>query len=498
MSDPRPAIVVSVPGRSVAEAIAQVAEARAAGADAAELRLDRWSPGERARLSEMFPSPLPLVATLRSAREGGEGPDDPAERATELARLAEMPFRWIDLEYGRDRELASGFPPEERIGRIVSCHLRSSEFGEWPRRWLELSSVRGVGKLVVPASVPAALGEMVPRLLARRSDAVVVHTTGPSGPILRALSRRLGAALVFAALPEASGRPPVEPSQIPVDRLRPFLEADGDPPLFGVGGRPVAHSLSPAVHSDWMRAEGRVGLYLPLEFANDDEFLESIPLLAANGFRGLNVTQPFKTSAFEAATEAGPSAKACRAANCLTFRDGEVLAENTDLAAILRRLGELRASGRWDGGALAVIGAGGAARATLAAACLLSVRATVFARRGAAGRALAEEFGARSGESVPDERPSLVVHATGAGRAGAGPLDPGVGKALAGGSHVLDWVYKPDDPTVREAARSAGATYEDGWRLFVYQAAASYSLWWGEEPETGLIDRTIAEGGCTA
>jgi shikimate dehydrogenase/3-dehydroquinate dehydratase type I len=498
MSEPVPAIVVSLPARSVSEAIVEIAEARAAGADAAELRLDRWSREERARLPEIFPAPLPLLATFRSSREGGEGPDDPDERARELGRFAEMPFRWIDLEFARDLGLEPRLPPEERIGRIVSLHLQGSEFGEWTHRLIELSDVHGLGKLVVPASVPVALREIVPHLLARRDEPVVVLTTGPSGPILRALSRRLGAPLVFAALPEGRGKEAVEPSQIPVDRLRGFLAADGEPPLFAVAGRPVAHSLSPAVHSSWMRADGRAGLYVPLEFADDDEFLEALPLLASNGFRGLNVTHPFKAAAFEGASEAGPGAKSCRAANCLTLRDGEVVAENTDLVAILRRLEELRASGDWDGRMLAVLGAGGAARATLAAARLLSADATIFARRPGAADALAKEFGATVGRPAEGTRASLVVHATAVGRRGAQPLDLALRSVLAASTHVLDWVYRPEDPVVRDAARSAGATYEDGWRLFVYQAAASYSVWWGEELSPERISATIAEGGCAA
>jgi len=51
---------------------------------------------------------------------------------------------------------------------------------------------------------------------------------------------------------------------------------------------------------------------------------------------------------------------------------------------------------------------------------------------------------------------------------------------------------------VAEAARAAGATYEDGWRLFVYQAAASYALFWGQPPSDASVARAIEEGGCAA
>jgi len=496
MSGNRPLIVVTLPARTAADARSEVDEARAAGADVAEIRVDRWPPAERRRLHDLFPSELPLLATIRSAREGGDGPDDPAARAVELRRCAELPFRWIDLELDRDLPLATELPPADRLGRIISLHLSKDDLSRWSERLLALSGVDGIGKLVVPAGVSVALREIVPRLAQPRDEPVVVLTTGPSGPLLRALSRRLGAPIVFASLPERAERTAVEPSQIPVDRLRPFLDADGDAPLFSVVGRPVAHSQSPALHGAWMRSGRRDGLYVGLEFSSDEELLESIPLLAASGFRGLNVTHPFKRIAFEAATTAAPGATACGAANCLTLRDGEVIAENTDLAAIVRRLEELRGSERWDGHSLVVLGAGGAARATLAAARALSVTCTVCARRPAEARALAEEFGATYDEPDRTVGRSLVVHATSAGRADAGPLDPALAAAIGRGDHVLDWVYRPDRPVVADVAARAHASYEDGWRLFVYQAAASFAEWWGEEPADDAIAAALREGGC--
>jgi shikimate dehydrogenase len=327
---------------------------------------------------------------------------------------------------------------------------------------------------------------------------VAVLTTGGSGPILRALARRLGAPLAFASLPDRSERSAVEPSQVPVDRLRPFLYADGDAPLFAVAGRPVAHSQSPRVHSRWMAAAGHPGLYVPLEFADDAEFVESLPLLAEAGFRGLNVTHPFKAAAFEAATSAAPGAEAVRAANCLTLRNGEVLAENTDLAAVLRRLEELRSGPATQAAGVTVLGAGGAARATLAAARLLRLPATVVARRPEAARAVAREFDATALPPGPVPPGTIVVHATAAGRGGAEDLDGALGAAVAHAAYVLDWVYRPESPRVADLARSAGAPYEDGWRLFVYQAAASYSVWWDEEPAARVSDELLGEGACAA
>ena len=498
MSARRPVIVVSVPGRTPDAAAAQIARSAAGGADAAEIRFDRWSPADRARAGELFPSALPLLATVRSRAEGGEGPDDPAERAPLLRSLATLPFRWVDLELARDEPVADQLPPAERVGRVVSVHLPAYDAERWPRLWLELGRPPGIGKLVLPASVPELLDEIVPSIAGRRPAPVIVHSTGASGPLLRALAGRLALPMVFAAPPSDGGDEAVEPSQIPVDRLRPFLDAPGEPPLFAVAGRPVHHSLSPAVHSAWMRDDGHDGLFVALEFADDDEFLRSIPLLAASGFRGLNVTQPFKSAAFEGATDARPSAERCHAANCLLLTDDEVVAENTDLAAMVRRLEELRSAGAWDGRALTVVGTGGAARATLAAAVELGASASLIGRRAPEAARLASAFGARVGDPGGSPPADLVVHATPVGRAGAGELAWPLSALVAPGGLLLDWVYRPAEPRLADAAARSGVRYEDGWRLFVYQAAASYALFWGRPPPEAAVARSIAGESCAA
>jgi shikimate dehydrogenase len=242
-----------------------------------------------------------------------------------------------------------------------------------------------------------------------------------------------------------------------------------------------------------MHDHRRVGLFIALDFEDEREFTDCLPSLIEGGFRGLSVTHPFKEAAFEVADRAGPGAVACGVANTLSFDPEGIVAENTDLVAILRRLDELRSSGRWDGSSLGVIGAGGAARATLAAARSLGVEAFVWARRPGTAERLAQEFGARAVEDPKRTRPALVVHATTIGRAEAGPPTPPDLGWIRPGVHTVDWVYAVEDPVVRMAAVRAGTTYEDGSRLLVYQAAASYGLWWGEEPTPEEVSAAFEE-----
>ncbi|MCI4342642.1 MAG: type I 3-dehydroquinate dehydratase [Thermoplasmata archaeon] len=495
MSDFRPKLVVSLPARTIAEAARQVGAARAAGGDLAELRLDRWSPAEQEHVHQLFPSDLPLVATLRSRAEGGSGPDAPGERESLLMNLANEPFAFVDLEVARDRRL------EERVTNLGRNIVRSSHLPEGipmdeiRGRLSEPPPPPGILKVVVPATLSTAVGELLPLLDHLPDPRPALMTTGPSGALVRALARELRVPWVFCSLPEAGAPGTVEASQIPVDRMARFDSADGAP-LFAVVGHPVAHSLSPRIHHDWMAREDRIGLYLPIDLSSPEEFRRALEYLPAHGFLGLNVTHPWKHLAYEAATLRSADAIASGIANCLSFRDGGILADNTDLEAMVRRLTELREAGDWDGTALTVLGGGGAARATLAAAQQIGSRATVLTRRPSVATTLAAEFDARS--ALPEGVSSLVVNATSVGRAANGPFELPLGSFLSGESYVLDWVYAPDDPQVGELARSVGARYEDGRRLLVYQAAATYRVWWGEPPEPESVETIVKELTCGA
>ncbi|MGI0155688.1 MAG: shikimate dehydrogenase family protein, partial [Thermoplasmata archaeon] len=405
------------------------------------------------------------------------------------------------VEEARDGPLARRLLGVSSLGRIVSTHLpNGASTSELEPILARVPPPGAIRKVVMPATVGTLLRELLPLLPGIAERETVLMTTGPSGPLLRAWSRRWGFPLVYASLPGAqSGGPEaaVEPSQIPVDRLRLFLDGDERAPLFGVAGHPIAHSRSPDLHSRWMRSSGHRGIYIALDIASESELVEAMDPLAAGGFRGLNVTHPWKSAALEAATEVRPGALTCGAANCLTFEDGEIEAENTDLVAILRRLDELRRSGEWDGSELAVVGTGGAAAATLAAARELRVPAHVIARDARRASTICGRF-----DATPVLRPEarvfpLVVHATDVGRGDAGPLEGPLAELVGPGTRVLDWVYAPDDPTIRLISERSRGTYEDGWRLLVYQAAASFSIWWGTDPNPTDVESAIAEGPCT-
>lgn len=474
-----PRLCVTLPARTLAGAVRGIAAARQDGADLVELRLDRWPAEERRRLAELFPAALPLVATYRSIAEGGEGSADPEERARLLVELRALPFERIDREVARDAPPGPDDAPRSIGSRHLAAPVHWSSFPEMALRGRVAEELR---KTVAPATVSEFLRDVLP--LPWEGGGGIVHTQGPSGPLSRLWPERLGTPWVFCAPgpSDPSSGEPVDPSQPPVDRLASTLRASPPGPFFALLGHPVHHSLSPRLHHTWLRDGQRRGLYVALDVETEREFRDLLDRLPQGGFRGVNVTHPWKELALTVSPRAEPGATEAGAANCLTWDGGSWTAALTDLEAVERRLLELRREGSWDGNELALLGSGGAARATLVASRRLGASVKLWTRRPEAFEALARRFPTTV---RPPSRGGcgLAVQATPVGRKNAGELDPAALELLRSALYCLDFVYAPDAPIVGEAVESGGGTYEDGTRLLRYQAEESFRRWWGARPD---------------
>jgi len=213
-------------------------------------------------------------------------------------------------------------------------------------------------------------------------------------------------------------------------------------------GHPVGHSLSPAMQNAAFAVRGLDWRYDSFDV---DDILAAVQALRLLGFSGANVTIPYKQAVVAACDDADGDA-----VNTLVFRDGRVLGFNTD-REILSGIASTRAC---------VIGAGGAARALMAA---LPARTTLYSR---------------SGTWPPDATGcDLVVNAT--------PVRDRLLVEPRPGQTVVDLAYGDGETALVAAAREAGCTVVDGREALVRQGAASFRLWTGLEPPVDVMRRAV-------
>ena len=498
-------VIVTLPATCLSEVRAQLPPSVRAGADVAEIRFDRWSTDAWNEIPQLFPSTVPLLATYRSRAEGGEGSDEPSERARLLGLLGHYPFRYLDVERQRDARFLAQLPRPPGTPRpIVSSHLATGWSEDDLRAALRTDAREGaILKVVAPASASAMYAHLRP-LLPPAPDAspTILLSTGGSGAILRALALKLGQAAVYAAPPlqdpDGPSTTPVEPAQIPVDAMVPFLRSRGSGRLFALLGHPVSHSLSPRIHDGWYAAQHRPALFVPVDIEPGEDLDRLVAELGHDGFEGFNVTHPWKATALTSASEASTDARAAGCANTLTRTARGWYADNFDVSAVSRRLKELQSEGAWDGGEVVILGAGGAARAAAVAASRLGARTSVVARSTPSARAIEREMGLE--RPKPTAGPvALIVQATPVGMAGtAGALSIAWTPLVGRRTFVLDMVYHPVYPLIEGTVRAKGGRYEDGSRLLVYQASECHRRWWGASPGGALESWALKEVMCVA
>lgn len=271
------------------------------------------------------------------------------------------------------------------------------------------------------------------------------------------------------------------------------------PPLAGVIGWPVGHSRSPALHGCWLRRYGLPGAYVAM--ATPPDALEAaLRGLVALGFRGGNATLPHKERALALADAATPRARRIGAANTLVVRDGALEADNTDGFGFIENLRQNAPDWRADAGPALVLGAGGAARAVVAAlldAGAPEVRLVNRTRDRAA--ALAEALGgpvtvldwARAADAA--DGAATLVNTTSLGMTGQPPLEVSL-DAAPPGALATDIVYAPlQTPFLRRAA-AHGLRTVDGLGMLLHQARPGFEAWFGVAPEVDAALRAAVLG----
>lgn len=259
--------------------------------------------------------------------------------------------------------------------------------------------------------------------------------------------------------------------------------------LAGVLGWPVSHSRSPRLHGFWLERLGIDGAYLPLAVApeNLETVIRALPRM---GFAGANVTVPHKEAVMKLVDRLDPLAARIGAVNTLVVgEDGSLEGRNTDAYGFLENLRQGCPAWAPPSGPAAVIGAGGASRAVVAALIDAGVPEIRLANRSRErAEALAADLGgplrvidwAERAEML--ESCALLVNTTTLGMTGQSNLDLDLA-ALPTTSVVNDIVYVPLETDLLARARARGNPVVDGLGMLLHQAVPGFAAWFGRRPE---------------
>jgi len=475
-----PRICLTLTGKTLEEDAAQFAAERYF-ADVAELRVDRLSPAERVRAAE-FPAlvHVPVILTFRRKCDGGEF-DGPEEERADFFRSILKPgcgFAYVDLEDDFRIDDIAAAADSAGVKIIRSLHSFDGSVENVPMRCREMrGATEDIPKI---AFMPKSLSD-VSRLFAETAGFTdiphIICAMGPMGFASRVLASRTHSLLTYASSGALSSIGHVSPHDL-VKTYR-FRSLTPTTQLYGVTGFPLVFTRSPEINNAAFSAAAEDSVMVPFPSRTAEE---AIDFMRAMGMRGLAVTYPHKQAVMPLLDAIDDNARAIGAVNTVVLEGGRLVGHNTDAPGFAAALTAFLGVDDLHGRRVAVVGAGGAARAVVHALKTLGADACIFNRTPEKAKALGDEFGFASASLGPETAELFASYADVIVQCAAPGGDPAHFDPLAfhdftGRECVYDLVYEPDvTPTLARAA-AAGCRVENGFSMLCAQAREQRRLY---------------------
>jgi 3-dehydroquinate dehydratase/shikimate dehydrogenase len=470
-----------------------------AGADMVELRVDAVSDPDVAGALEG--RRLPAIVTCRPEWEGGHfrGPEE--TRRAILQQALALGAEYVDVEWRANFDDLIASTAGRRV--VLSNHDFNGVPSDLAAR---AAAMRATGAEVVKLAVKTTrLCDCLPLLelgggragqgaqggQGRQGDLVLIGM-GECGLATRVLPGKFGSRWTYAGLERHVGQ--TTPAEL-LELYR-FNSVTTATDVYGLVGLPVSHSVSPAMHNAAFGSAGLDAVYLPFPAADAADFMT---FARALNIRGASVTIPYKVAFRDLLEDVDVDAVASRvgAVNTVRATGGRWAGRNTDAAAFLRPLRERVALAD---ARVAVLGAGGSARAALAALSDSGATVSVHARNQDRALEIATPAGATVGPLPPVPGSwDVLVNCTPVGMYPGVDRSPVDDAALSGrpGRLVYDLVYNPANTKLLCAAAGAGCGTIGGLEMLVGQAVEQFEWWTGVQAPADVMrqaaSRRLAE-----
>jgi 3-dehydroquinate dehydratase/shikimate dehydrogenase len=470
------------------------------GADTVEFRLDMLakppSPADLERL--LTDRPLPVIVTYRPVRQGGQYDGDEEQRLEILRRAGELGAEFVDVEMDTPESLR----PQSDI--ILSHH----DFDHCPKDLDEIAagldaSPAAVNKIAFAADSPVDALRALDVIRSCRKPTIGI-AMGQAGAISRILARKFGAFGTFASLAGGAASAPGQQTLDELVKLYRWNTIGPQTTVYGVIGSPIAHSMSPAIHNAAFAAAGTDAVYVPLLIQpgkeNFNRFMDEALRRPWLSLRGLSVTLPHKENAlaYLGAESCDGLTQRIGAVNTVSVgEDGKLTGANTDYAAALDCLCRAMKITREDlaGRFVTVLGAGGVARAIVAALAHYRAEVTIYNRTVQRAERLADEFACRAAPLAEANAADahVVINCTSVGMHPDAERSP-LKRIPKAAQIVFDTVYNPVETRLLRDARSAGCRTVSGLEMFVDQAVGQFEAWTKARAPRDVMRQVVIDG----
>ncbi|HEY4330295.1 MAG TPA: type I 3-dehydroquinate dehydratase, partial [Phycisphaerae bacterium] len=479
----------------------------------------------RLMLEAMEFAHVPVIVTVRPTWEGGGCDKDDEYRIGLWEAAIEMGVEYIDVELVaweknkilRDRISEAAEKNGTKI--ILTNHSFEGRPKDLEQRIARLRRIKQADVLKIAWKAESILDavdalRLTAKIRAEDGRPAVAIAMGEEGLVSRLLGKKFGSPFTFAALDRGAESAPGQPTIEELREVYRWEELKADSPVFAVAGWPIGHSKSPALHNAGLDAiAGARGIYVPLAIkpGNFAPILDALRAVPGMDLRGLSVTIPHKEAAFkyvvDKAGKIDDLSWRIGVLNTISFESDSagtttVRGFNSDYEGALDALVSAWAGQRQDvaGKRIAVMGAGGAARAVVAGLVASGASVVVYNRTLQKAQTLADDLG--DGKVIAAEWPALrsadadaFINCTPLGmfpNVETSPMDDGV-QNWSSQTVIFDTVYNPDMTKLLKLAESKGAKIVKGKEMFIRQAAVQFKAFTGKDAPLEVF-RQVMEG----
>ncbi|MDB2550373.1 shikimate dehydrogenase [Rickettsiales bacterium] len=261
---------------------------------------------------------------------------------------------------------------------------------------------------------------------------------------------------------------------------------------IAVIGNPISQSLSPKMHNFLLKKYAIDGFYIPLKI-EEENFEQMLKDLAQIGFKGFNITIPFKENALKICDKLSNSAQEIGAVNTiLIMEDGKIFGHNSDGIGFVKNIQNSHPDFNFNNKEIILIGAGGSAKAISYALINKNVKKiTIFNRNLENAQNLTDNLAkinpkitleVKALDQINDnlQNCDLLINSTSLGMVNNPALDIDLTN-ISKSAIISDIVYKPLMTPLLTQAQSLNLKIVTGIGMLIFQGLVGFELWFGQK-----------------